>query len=328
LNETHSYLRRLRAEIDEHYSHRVLLAWADHWPSEAVVYFGNPDGAPECNMVLYTSLMPRIFLSMRQESHVPVSSLLAGANAIPDTCQWGIFLRNGDEMSLDTIDEDGREFLLKEYAPSQRMRTSYGIRRRLAPLLDGDRDQIELCMAMLLSLPGSPVLYYGDEIGMGENLMLPGCRAIRTPMHWSTERSAGFSSSEQEELEVPILLNSAYGYQAANVDAQRERATSLLNSLRSLIEVRRNSGPLMLGSFTEVTSTNSAIMAYVRQYRNERMLCVVNFSRYPQPTELDLDAYSGDRLIEVMGGSRFAPVCADYPLTLAGHGFFWFRVVS
>jgi trehalose synthase len=328
LNETHSYLRRLRAEIDEHYPNRILLAWADHWPSEAAVYFGDPDGGPECNMVLYTSLMPRIFLGMRRESHAPVSGLLAGANAIPDGCQWGIFLRNGDEMSLDTVDEDGREFLLKEYAPMPRMRTPYGIRRRLAPLLDGDRGQIELCMAMLLSLPGAPILYYGDEIGMGENLMLPGSMAIRTPMHWSTERSAGFSNSEQEELQVPILLNSAYGYQVANVDAQRGHATSLLRSLRSLIEVRRSSDALMLGSFTEVASSNSAIMAYLRQHENERILCVANFSRYPQATDLDLAAHIGGRLIEAIGGSRFAPITGDYPLTMAGHGFFWFRIVN
>ncbi|GAB3894968.1 hypothetical protein GCM10029964_074180 [Kibdelosporangium lantanae] len=327
LGETHAYLRRLRAEIDKNYPDRILLAWADHWPSEAAVYFGEPETGPECHMVLYTSLMPRIFLSMRRESHVPVSSLLASSASIPDGCQWGIFLRNGDEMALDTVDEEGRGFLLGEYAPSPRMVTPYGIRRRLAPLLDGDRGQIELCMAMLLSLPGSPVLYYGDEIGMGDNLTLPGTAAIRTPMHWSTERSAGFSTAEQEDLDVPILLNSTYGYRVANVAAQRGQETSLLSAIRRLIQIRGDSKALMLGTFTEVRSTNSAIMAYVREYETDRMLCVANFSHYPQATELDLEAYVGGTLIEATGGSRFTPVGdGGYPMMLAGHGFFWFRV--
>jgi maltose alpha-D-glucosyltransferase/alpha-amylase len=280
-------------------------------------------------MVLFTSLMPRIFLSMRRESHLPVSTLLAETGAIPDKCQWGLFLRNGDEMSLDTVDEDGREYLLKEFAPLPRMRTPSGIRRRLAPLLDGDRGQLELCMAMLLSLPGSPVLYYGDEIGMGENLMLSGAAAIRTPMQWSTERGAGFSTAEQEQLTLPVLLNSTYGYQATNVDVQRGNPTSLLSSIRRLIELRRHSDALARGSFTEIDSTNSAVLAYLREHGSDRMLCVANFSRYPQPTELDLTRFAGARLVEATGGSRFAVVRDEaYPLSLAGHGFFWFRLID
>ncbi|GAA4672841.1 maltose alpha-D-glucosyltransferase [Phytohabitans rumicis] len=329
LHETHAYLRKLRAELDRDYPDRVLLAWADRWPAQARVYFGDPAEGRECDMVLFTSLMPRIFLSMRRESHHPVSTLLSQTDAIPANCQWGLFLRNGDEMSLDTIDEDGREYLLKEYAPLPRMRSAVGIRRRLAPMLDGDRGQMELCMALLLSLPGSPILYYGDEIGMGENLMLPGCAAIRTPMQWSTERGAGFSTAEPDQLALPVLLNSTYGYQAANVVSQRPISTSLLSTIRRLIQIRRHSPALNGGRFVPVPSSNSAVLAYLRQDGPDCMLCVANFSRYPQPTELDLSAHAGARLVEATGGSRFGTVTeAPWTLSLAGHGFFWFRLTD
>jgi maltose alpha-D-glucosyltransferase/alpha-amylase len=255
--------------------------------------------------------------------------LLNQTAAVPDKCQWGLFLRNGDEMSLGTLDEDDRDYLLMEYAPLPRMRTAFGIRRRLAPMLDGDRGQLEMCMALLLSLPGSPILYYGDEIGMGENLMLAGCAAIRTPMQWSTERGAGFTTAEPDQLELPVLLSSTYGFQATNVDSQRGLATSLLNTIRRLIQIRRHSPALNGGDFVPVESTNPAVLAYLRQDGPDRMLCVVNFSRYPQPTELDLSTRRGAQLVEATGGSRFGVVGEDlWPVNLAGHGFFWFRLVE
>jgi trehalose synthase len=330
LHETHAYLRKMREELDRTYPDRVLLAWADRWPDEARVYFGDRDnGGRECDIVLFTSLMPRIFLSMRRESHHPVSTLLKQTAAVPDKCQWGLFLRNGDEMSLGTVDVDGRDYLLKEYAPLPRMRTAFGIRRRLAPMLDGDRGQLELCTALLLSLPGSPILYYGDEIGMGENLMLAGCAAIRTPMQWSTERGAGFSTAEPDQLELPVLLSSTYGFQATNVDSQRGVATSLLNTIRRLIQIRRHSPALNGGDFVPVESTNPAVLGYLRRDGSDRMLCVANFSRYPQPTELDLTACRGARLVEATGGSRFGVVGDQrWPVSLAGHGFFWFRLLD
>jgi trehalose synthase len=327
LSETHGYLRRLRAEVDKHYPGRVLIAAADHWPADAAGYFGTAPDGPECSMVLHASLVPRIFLAMLRQSHTPVSTVLAEAAPIPDDCQWGLFLRNSDEMSLELVAGDDREYLLREYAPNQRMRTPDGIRRRLAPLLDGNRTQVELCMALLFSLPGSPVLYYGDEIGMGDNLMLPGPAAVRTPMQWTSERAGGFSVAEQEQLTIPVLLNAVYGYQATNVEAQSRQPTSLLRAVRRLIEIRRHSPALMTGGYLEVRSGNPAVFAYLRSDPDERVLCVANFSRYPQPAALDLSGYAGGQLVEATGGARFAPIGPEpYPLSLSGYGFLWFRL--
>jgi trehalose synthase len=329
LDETHAYLRRLRATVDEEYPDRILLAWAERWPAQAGDYFGDEEHGPECHVVLYTSLMPRIFLAMRGDNHGPVSALLAQAHAAPQGCQWGVFLRNGDEMSLDTVDEHERAYLLKEHAPLPRMRTRAGVRRRLAPMLDDDRRQLDLCMALLLSMPGAPILYYGDEIGMGENLALTANAAVRTPMQWSTEAGGGFSRAEPEQFVLPVVLNSTYGYQAVNVAAQRANASSPLNWVRRLIEIRRHSDALSLGTSTSVTSTNPAVLAFVREAGADRMLCVANFSRYPQQTALDLEAYRGAQLIEASGGSRFGLIGdAAYPLALASYGFFWFRLVD
>jgi trehalose synthase len=329
LSETHTYLRRLRAEVDKHYPGRVLIAAADHWPADAAGYFGTAEDGPECSVVLYASLAPRIFLAMLRQSHAPLSTVLAEAAPVPAGCQWGLFLRNSDPMSLDLVTGDDREYLLREYAPSQRMRSADGIRRRLATLLDGNRAQLELCMALLFSLPGAPVLYYGDEIGMGDNLMLPGPAAVRTPMQWTSERVGGFSVAEQEQLTVPALLNAVYGYPATNVEGQSRQPTSLLQAVRRLIEIRRHSPALMAGSYAEVHSGNPAVYAYLRGEADERMLCVANFSRYPQAAALDLSGCAGGQLVEATGGARFAPIGADrYPLSLSGYGFFWFRLTE
>jgi trehalose synthase len=328
LDETHRYLHRLRSEVDSHYRNRLLMARADRWPADAAEYFGT-EAAPECSVVLFSSLMPRIFLGMRREDHRPVSAVLAEAQDIPSNCQWGMYLRNSDEMALDLISERDREYLEREYAPSPRARTPFGIRRRLAPLLDGDRGQLELCMALLLSLPGAPVLYYGDEIGMGENLSLRGCSAIRTPMQWSSDRGAGFSTAEPEQLTLPVVLDSMYGYQATNVAAQLRNPTSLLQRTRRLIEIRRHSTALSVGSYAPIASSSPAILAYLRADGADIMLCVANFSRFPDATELDLSEYSGKRPVEATGGARFPVIGAvPYRLSLAGHGFFWLRLVD
>src|SRR6266567_942973 len=271
LDETHDYLTRLRTEIDKNYSDRILMALADRWPSDAAGYFGSHPERPECNVVLYTSLMPRVFLSMRQEDHRAVSTVLAQTAEIPAECQWGIFLRNGDEMSLDLVTPEERDYLKHEFAPLARMRNDRGIRRRLAPLHDGKPEQLGLCIALLLSLPGAPVLYYGDEIGMGENLSLPGSAAIRTPMQWSSDRSGGFSTADQEQLALPVVLGSTYGYQSTNVAAQLRNSTSLLRTTKRLIEIRRHSAALTTGSLAEVRSSNVAVWAYVRSYDTEQI---------------------------------------------------------
>ncbi len=327
LSETHEYLRNLRQELDGKYPNRVLLAWTDHWPSEAAEYFGDEATGPECTMVLYASLMPRIFLAMRRENHTTLSTLLANAPRIPDNCQWGIYLRTGSELSLDLVSNRERAFLMKEYAPLPRMSNHLGIRRRLAPLLDGNVIQLQMCFALLMSLPGAPIVYYGDEIGMGENLMLPGSAAIRTPMQWGPDRGAGFSSAEPEQFALPVIMSSDYGYQAVNVEAHLRRPNSLLHAVRRLIEIRRHSPALADGAYESVQSTNPAVFAYIRATDGDQMLCVTNFSRFPQATALDLAAYQGHRLVEATGGSSFGVIRDDpYLVSLAGHGFFWLQL--
>jgi maltose alpha-D-glucosyltransferase/alpha-amylase len=320
--ETHAYLRRMREEVDRLYPGRVLIADANQWPLQAAAYFGGTPG-DECHMVLYASLMPRLFLAMRQEDHLPVSELLLTAPGIPDSCQWGVLLRNGDTLSLEGLTEPDRAYLLEEYAPRPRMRTEDGIRRRLAPLLDNDRTLLELAFSLLLSMPGSPIIYYGDEIGMGDNLALAGIHSVRTPMQWSPDRNGGFSTAEPDRLALPALMDSVFGYQAINVEAQR-RSRSLLSFLRRLLEIRRHNPAFALGELRVIKTTNPAILAYVRIHQGARVLCVTNFSRYPQAVELDLGGYLGRTPVEILGGSRFLPVESPaYPMTLSGHGFYW-----
>ncbi len=327
LAETHAYLKRLRGEVDRLYPDRVLIAGASHWPADAVGYFGDLALGDECTMVLYTSLMPRIFIAMRQESHQPVSQVLAQTPTIPEWCQWGVFLRNGEELSLDAISDEERGYLLTEYAPDTHMRTNMGIRRRLAPLVDGDREQLELCAALLLSLPGSPVLYYGDEVGMGDDLTLAGNASVHTPMQWSPDRNAGFSAADPEKLELPVLTDSLYGYQATSVETQMRSRTSLLRWTKRLIEVRRHNPALAVGSFAQIASSNPAVLAYVRDAGDAQVLCVANFSRFAQPVELDLAGYAGTTPGELLGGARFFPVtAAPYWLSMSGHGFLWFAL--
>lgn len=328
LDETHAYLARLRSEVDSSWDDRILMASPDSWPSDAASYFGTPD-RPECNVVLFTSLISRMFLAMRREDAEPIASLLRSAGDLADDCQWGLFLRNGDELSLDLVSGSDREYLLREYAPNSRMRTARGIRRRLAPLLDGDKSQLELCMALLFSLPGAPVLYYGDEIGMGENLTLPGREALRTPMQWSSQRSGGFSSVEQEDLASPVLLDSAYGYHAVNVESQRRSSRSLLRLVRSLTEIRAGSQSLTSGSYSEIESSSPAVFAYVRSVSTEAVLCVFNFSHYPVAAELDLAKYEGRHPSEMAGRAPFPTVgTSPYVLTLPGHGFYWLNLAA
>jgi trehalose synthase len=321
LEETHDYLRLLRSEVDRLYPGRILLADTNHWPRQAAEYFG--DKGNECHMVLYTSLIARVFLAMRKESHEAVSQVLAETPPIPDGCQWGVFLRNGDELSLAGIDGHDRESLIEAYAPSPRMLTAHGIRRRLAPLVGGDRTLLELCGALLFSLPGSPCLYYGDEIGLGDNMALAGRDSLRTPMQWSPDRNAGFSSAPPDRLVLPVLVDPVYGYQATNVEAQTQ-SRSLLQFTRRLIEIRRHSLAFAYGGLTLVDSGNPAVLAYLRSHGPETMVCVLNFSRFPQAARLDLGEYAGRTPVEVLGGARFTPVGSEpYSLTMAGHGFYW-----
>jgi maltose alpha-D-glucosyltransferase / alpha-amylase len=333
LPRSHDFLKRVRAEIDAQYPDTVLLAEANQWPEDVVDYFGDYEkGGDECHMAFHFPVMPRIFMAVRRESRYPVSEILAKTPQIPSGCQWGIFLRNHDELTLEMVTDDERDYMYAEYAKDPRMRANIGIRRRLATLLDNDRDQIELFTALLLSLPGSPILYYGDEIGMGDNIWLGDRDAVRTPMQWTPDRNAGFSSCDPGRLTLPAIMDPVYGYQVTNVEAAMTSPSSLLHWTRRMVEIRKQNPAFGLGSYTELASSNAAVLAFLRQVPlpdggDDVVMCVNNFSRFPQPTELDLRAFEGRVPVELIGDVQF-PAIGEKPylLTLGGHGFYWFRL--
>ena len=324
LPATHAYLKRVRKEVDALYPDRVLLAEANQWPADVVEYFGDDD---ECQMAFHFPLMPRLFMAVRRESRYPISEILANTPNIPANCQWGIFLRNHDELTLEMVTDDERDYMYSEYAKDPRMKANVGIRRRLAPLLDNDHGQIKLFNGLLLSLPGSPVLYYGDEIGMGDNIYLGDRDGVRTPMQWNADRNAGFSQADPQKLYLPIVLDPVYGYQAINVDAQMRSSTSLLNWTRRLIGIRKQHPVFGMGSYAELGSSNPSVLAFVREFGDDRVLCVNNLSRFPQPVELDLRRYQSSTLVELTGLVPF-PAVGELPylLSLPGHGFMWFAL--
>jgi maltose alpha-D-glucosyltransferase/alpha-amylase len=338
LKETHEYLKRVRSEIDRLYPDRVLLAEANQWPADVVEYFGDPSaGGDECHMAFHFPLMPRIFMAVRREQRYPISEIMAQTPPIPEGCQWGIFLRNHDELTLEMVADDERDYMYAEYAKDPRMKANIGIRRRLAPLLDNDRNQLELFTALLLSLPGSPVMYYGDEIGMGDNIWLGDRDGVRTPMQWTPDRNAGFSTCDPQRLYLPLNMDPIYGYQALNVEAQQRNSGSLLHWTKRMIEIRKRHPVFGLGEYQELSSSNPSVLAFVREYTGpvdedavdlaDHILCVNNLSRFPQPVELDLRRFKGITPVECMGGVTFPPI-GDLPylLTLPGHGFYWFQL--
>jgi maltose alpha-D-glucosyltransferase/alpha-amylase len=326
LPETHIYLKRIRREVDERYPDRVLLAEANQWPDDVVEYFGDGD---QCHMAFHFPVMPRMFMALRREEAVPIYEILRSTPQIPETCQWGLFLRNHDELTLEMVTDEERDYMYAEYAKDPRMKLNLGIRRRLAPLLDNGRDEIELMHAILFSLPGSPVLYYGDEIAMGDNVFLGDRDGVRTPMQWTGDRNGGFSRADFAQLYAPPLMDPVYGFQAVNIEAQLRTPTSMLRWLHRFIALRKEHPVFGFGSYEPIETSNPRIFAHLRRFEDDLMLCVHNLARSAQAVELDLREYEGRYPVELFGHSRFPRIGElPYLLTLGSRGFYWFELVE
>jgi maltose alpha-D-glucosyltransferase / alpha-amylase len=324
LPETHVYLKEIRKYIDDHYPDKILLAEANQWPEDLLPYFGNGN---EFHMAFNFPLMPRLFMSLRLEDRKPVIDIINRLPEIPANCQWGIFLRNHDELTLEMVTDEERDYMYNQYAKDPRMKINLGIRRRLAPLVDNDRKEVELLNALLLSLPGTPVIYYGDEIGMGDNVYLNDRDGVRTPMQWNIDRNAGFSRADAARLYADVITDPVYGYEAVNVEANQRTPSSLLHWMKRMIEVRKQYPVLGRGDITFLHPSNRKVLAFVRHYEGTYVLCVNNLSGSAQPCELDLSAYNGSVPVEMLGGTEF-PRIGELPyfVTLAPRGFYWFRL--
>jgi maltose alpha-D-glucosyltransferase/alpha-amylase len=324
LPETHAFLKELRQHIDEKYKNRMILAEANQWPEDAIAYFGNGD---ECQMAFHFPLMPRLFMALRMEDRYPVTDILQLTPEIPDNCQWALFLRNHDELTLEMVTDEERDYMYRMYAEDRPMRINLGIRRRLAPLLGNDRRKIELMNGLLLSLPGTPVIYYGDEIGMGDNFYLGDRNGVRTPMQWSADRNAGFSHANPQKLYLPVIIDPEYQYEALNVEAQQNNPNSLLWWMKRILAQRKRSKAFGRGTLEFLTPENRRVLAFIRQYQDERILVVANLSRFVQPVELDLREFAGAKLVEMFGSTEFPPVGErPYLLTLGPNAFYWFVI--
>jgi maltose alpha-D-glucosyltransferase/alpha-amylase len=324
LPETHALIKHVRRVMDEGYANRVILAEANQWPSDVRPYFGDGD---ECHMAFHFPLMPRIFMALRLEDSLPITEILGQTPAIPDSCQWGLFLRNHDELTLEMVSADERDYMYFAYSADPRMRLNIGIRRRLAPLMDNNRRRIELLNSLLFSFPGTPILYYGDEIGMGDNIYLGDRNGVRTPMQWNGDRNAGFSRATPAKLYSPVIMDSVYGYQTVNVDAQQTDPSSLLLWMRNLIALRKLFRVFGRGSIEFLDTGNRKVLAYLRRYEDEVVLCIANLSRFAQPAELDLSAFVEMRPVEMLGYVEF-PVIGRRPfaLTPGPYAFMWFEL--
>ncbi len=326
LPETHAVLKRLRAQLDAGYAGRLFLAEANQWPEDVQAYFGDSD---ECHMAYHFPLMPRMYMAIAQEDRHPITEIMAQTPDIPADCQWAIFLRNHDELTLEMVTSRERDYMYQLYAADPRARINLGIRRRLAPLMENDLGRIKLMKSLLFSMPGSPILYYGDEIGMGDNIYLGDRDGVRTPMQWSDERNAGFSSADPQRLYQQPIMDAVYGYGAVNVESQARDPYSLLNWTRRLLAVRRSVAAFGRGTLSFLRPANRKVLAYLREYGEETILCVANVARSAQPVELDLSRYKGRIPLELQGRTTFPPIGElPYVLTLAGHGFLWFRLAA
>ena len=322
LPETHEYFREIRKMIDEEYPGRILLAEANQWPEDAKKYFGDED---EFQMNFNFPLMPRIFIALAKEDAFPVENIISKTLPVPEKCSWGLFLRNHDELTLEMVSDEERDIMYSEYAKVPKMRLNLGIRRRLAPLVDNDRYALEFLNALIMSLPGSPILYYGDEINMGDNIYLGDRNGVRTPMQWSYDRNAGFSRSDPEQLYAPVIINSNYHYEVNNVESMSRLPSSFLNWLRKLIITRKRSAQVFgRGTIEFIHSDQKEILAFIRAYENQVILCVYNLSRKPSYVTMDLRKYSGWHVREMISLTRFPDIGElPYFFTLQRNSFFW-----
>ena len=324
LPETHEVLKFLRRRLDEHFPEAMLLAEANQWPEHVRPYFGDGD---ECHMAFHFPIMPRMFMALRLEDRKPLVEIIERTPAVPESCQWGVFLRNHDELTLEMVTDAERDYMYEEYARDPVARINLGIRRRLAPLLEGDRRRIELMNGMLMSLPGSPIIYYGDEIGMGDNIYLGDRNGVRTPMQWNGGWNGGFSSADPERLAQPAISNPVYGFQAVNVESQLRSDHSLLNWMRRLIHVRQSTQVFSRGTISFINVLNHRVLAYTRSLDGQVLLIVNNLSSTAQAAELDLRTLAGAIPIDMFGHSLFPRIGdSPYVLTLGPYDFYWFRL--
>jgi maltose alpha-D-glucosyltransferase/alpha-amylase len=324
LPPTHAFLKKLRAHIDARFKNRMLLAEANQWPEDAAAYFGQGD---ECHMNFHFPLMPRMFMSIHMEDRLPIIDIFAQTPEVHSTCQWALFLRNHDELTLEMVTDEERDYMYRAYGQQTAMRINFGIRRRLAPLVGNSRRKMELLNGLLLSLPGTPVLYYGDEIGMGDNVYLGDRNGVRTPMQWNMDRNAGFSGANPQRLILPVVIDPEYHYESLNVENQQQNPTSLLWWTKRLIALRKRFLAFGRGTIAFLAPMNSRVLAFIREHGEERVLVVANLSRFSQCAELDLAKYKGSSPVELFGKTRFPAVREDaYVVTLGPHGFYWFSL--
>ena len=322
LPETHLFLKKMRSHVDAKFKNRIFLGEANQWPEDAVAYFGNKD---ECHMAFHFPLMPRLFMAIGMEDRFPILDIIEQTPNPPETCQWAIFLRNHDELTLEMVTEEERDYMYRVFAKDPRMRINLGIRRRLAPLLENNRRKIELMTSLLFSMPGTPIIYYGDEIGMGDNIYLGDRNGVRTPMQWSPDRNAGFSRANPQRLCLPVIIDPKYHYQVINVEAQENNRQSLLWWMKRLITLRKRYKSFSRGTIQFLHPDNNRILAFVRSDKEESVLIVANLSRFVQHVELDLSSYTGTTPVEIFGQFEFPPIDKDpYFLSLGPHGFYWF----
>ncbi|WP_163782070.1 maltose alpha-D-glucosyltransferase [Myxococcus vastator] len=324
LPETHAFLKRLRKTIDAEYQGKMLLAEANQWPADVRVYFGDGD---EFHMGFHFPVMPRLFMAVRREDRTPIVEIMQQTPDIPDNCQWAIFLRNHDELTLEMVTDEDRDYMYREYATDPRMRINLGIRRRLAPLMDNGRRRIELMHSLLFTLPGTPVLYYGDEIGMGDNIYLGDRNGVRTPMQWTGDRNAGFSRADYARLYAPVIADPVYGYQSINVEAQDRVKSSLLHWVKRMIRIRQRYPVFSLGNLRFLQTDNRKVLAFIREWEGQTVLVVCNLSRFAQPAVLDMREWEGSVPVELIGETPFPQVGElPYQLSMGPYMFLWFRL--